>query len=48
MYFWFKVVDVELVGGGSDVALFVPVVSCDAVEVGDEHVVADIELAFLI
>ena len=48
VYFWFKVVDVELVGGGSDVALFVPVGSCDAVEVGDEHVVADVELSVVV
>lgn len=48
MYLWLKVVDVELIGGGADVALFVPVCAGDSEEVGDHHVVADVELAVVV
>ena len=48
MYLWLKVADVELIGGGADVALFVPVCAGDSEEVGDHHVVADVELAVVV
>lgn len=38
----------ELRGGGSDVALRVPVSLYDAVEASDEHVMSDIELPALV
>lgn len=43
VYFWLKGVDVELVGGSSDVALLVPVGPGDSEEVGNHHVVPDVE-----
>lgn len=48
MYLGLKVADVELIGGGADVALFVPVCAGDSEEVGDHHVVADVELAVVV
>ena len=48
MYLWLKVVDVELIGGCADVALFVPVCACDSEEVGDHHVVADVKFAVVV
>jgi len=43
-----KVVNVEVVRRGSNVALFVPVGSGYSIEVGDKHVVSDIELPFVV
>lgn len=48
MYFWLEGVDVELVGGSSDVSLLVPIGPGDSEEVGDHHVVADIEFAVVV
>lgn len=48
VYLWLKIVDIELVGGGADVALFVPVCAGDSEEVGDHQVVADVELAVVV
>lgn len=39
------VIEVEVVGGGADVALTEPVGSHDAVEASDEHVVPDVEFS---
>jgi hypothetical protein len=46
--FRLEVADVELVGGGADVALLVPVGSRDSEEVGDEHVVSDVEFTVVV
>ena len=48
VYFWLKIVDIELVGGGADVALLVPVCAGDSEEVGDHEVVPDVELAVVV
>lgn len=42
------VVEVEIVGGGADVALAEPVGAHEAVQPGDEHVVADVEFPALV
>ena len=42
------VVEVEVVGGGADVALAEPVGAHEAVQAGDQHVVADVELPPLV
>jgi hypothetical protein len=48
MDLWLEVVDVEFVGSSSHVALVVPVSPHHSVEVGDEHVVPDIELSIVV
>jgi hypothetical protein len=48
VYFRFEVVDVEVVGRGADVALFVPIGPRHSVEVGDEQVVSDVEFAVIV
>jgi hypothetical protein len=39
------ILEIEIEGGGSDVALAVPVGAHDSVQSADHHVVADVELA---
>jgi hypothetical protein len=46
--FGLEVADVEVVGGGADVALLVPVGPCYSVEVCDQEVVSDIEFALVV
>lgn len=48
MYLRLEIVDIELVGGGADVALLVPVSAGDSEEVGDHEVVADVEFAVVV
>ncbi len=48
MYFSLEIEDIELVGGGADVALFVPVGLKNTIELADHHVVADVKLAPLV
>jgi len=48
MYLWCKVVDVELVGRGADVALLVPVSPGDSEKVADQHIVPDIEFPVVV
>lgn len=48
MNLWLKVVDVEFVAGSANISFAVPVSPQDAVEVGDQHVVANIEFAVVV
>ena len=48
MDFRLKVCNVELVGWSSDVSLLVPVGSSYSVEVGDHHVMSDVEFAVVV
>lgn len=48
VYFWLEGMDIELVGGSSDVALLVPVGPGDSEEVGDHHVVPDVEFTVVV
>lgn len=48
MNFGLKYLYVELIGGGAHIAFFEPVGSCDSVEIGDEHVVPDIEFTIVV
>lgn len=43
-----KVFDIELVGGRSNVALFIPVSPEKPVDVGDEKIMPDIKFPFLV
>lgn len=48
VYFWVEGVDIEVVGRGADVALFVPVCPGDSEEIGHQHVVPDVELTLVV
>lgn len=48
VYFRFEVGDVEFVGGCADVSLLVPVGPSNSVEIGDHHVVPNVEFTVIV
>lgn len=48
MYLRIEVIDVEFIGGCSNVAFLVPVCSLNPVEIRDEHVVTDVEFSVVV
>lgn len=48
VYFWLKGMDIELVGGSSDVTLLVPVGSGHSEEVGNHHIMPDVKFAVVV
>jgi len=48
MYLWIEAMDIEVIRWGSDVSLFVPIASSYSIEIGDKHVMSDIELPIIV
>lgn len=48
MYLWLKVVDIEEIRGSADISFLIPVSTCHSIDVGDEKIVSDVELAVIV